>query len=61
MKKCCLLVDIFCNSNLKKLADGHTIHKGAELRLIPTLNKFPRLTEGKINKVNAREANRKRI
>ena len=61
MKKCCLLVDIFSNSNLKMLADGHTIHKDAELQLIPTLNKFPRLTEGKINKVNTGEANRKRI
>jgi len=31
MKKCCHLVDIFSNSNLKMLADGHNIHKGAEL------------------------------
>ena len=31
MKKCCHLVDIFSNSNLKILADGHNIHKGAEL------------------------------
>ena len=28
------LVDIFSNSNLKMLADGHTIHKAAELQLI---------------------------
>ena len=61
MKKCCRLVDIFSNSNLKMLADGRTIHKGAELQLIPTLNKFPGLREGKINKVNTGEANRKRI
>ena len=60
-EKCCRLVDIFSNSNLKMLADGHTIHKGAELQLISTLNKFPGLTEGKINTVNTGEANRKGI
>ena len=57
MKKCCGLLDIFSNSNLKMFADGHTIHKGAELQLISTLNKF----SGKISKVNLGEANRKRI
>ena len=44
MKKCCRLVDIFSKSNLKMLADGHTIHKGAELQLIPNHNKLPELT-----------------
>lgn len=34
----------FSNSNLKMLADGHTIHKGAELQLIPTHDKLPELT-----------------
>ena len=38
-----------------------TIHKSAELRKIPTLNKFPGVPEGKINKVNTGEVNRKRI
>lgn len=50
MKKCCCLVDIFSNSNLKMLADGHTIHKGAEFRLIPTLNRLAGLTTGEKNK-----------
>ena len=61
MKKCCHLVDIFSNSNLKMHADGHNICKSAELRKIPTLNKFSGFTEGKISKVNLGEANRKRI
>ena len=61
MKKCCGLLDIFSNSNLKMFADGHTIHKSAELQKIPTLNKFPGVPEGKINKVNTGEVNRKRI
>ena len=61
MKKCCGLLDIFSNSNLKMFADGHTIHKSAELQLIPMLNKFSGLTEGKLSKVNLGEANRKRI
>ena len=61
MKKCCGLLDIFSNSNLKMFADGHIIHKSAELQLIPMLNKFSGLTEGKLSKVNLGEANRKRI
>ena len=61
MKKCCRIVDIFSNSNLKMLADGHNIRKGAELQLIPTLNKLSGFTEGKTSKVNLGEANRKRI
>ena len=61
MKKCCGLLDIFSNSNLKMFADGHTIHKSAELKLIPMLNKFSGLTEGELSKVNLGEANRKRI
>ena len=61
MKKCCRIVDIFSNSNLKMLADGHNICKGAELQLIPTLNKLSGFTEGKTSKVNLGEANRKRI
>ena len=61
MKTCCRLVDIFSNSNLKMLADDHTINKSAELERIPMLNKFSGLTEGKISNVNLEDANRKTI
>ena len=61
MKKCCCLLDIFSNSNLKMLADDHTINKSAELERIPMLNKFSGLTEGKISNVNLEDANRKTI
>ena len=61
MKKCCGLLDIFSNSNLKMLADDHTINKSAELERIPMLNKFSGLTEGKISNVNLEDANRKTI
>ena len=46
MKKYILILDIFSNSNLKMLADGHNIHKGAEFQLIPTLNRLAGLTQG---------------
>lgn len=29
--RCCRLADVRSNSNLKMLADGHGIHKGAQL------------------------------
>ena len=61
MKKCCCLLDIFSNSNLKMLADDHTINKSTELELISMLNKFSGLTEGKISNVNLEDANRKTI
>ena len=59
MKKYILILDIFSNSNLKMLADGHNIHKGAEFQLIPTLNRLAGLTQGK--RINTGEAKRKRI